>query len=195
MESTQGAGELTELIRQAMDTGGDDAVARLYREVAPALRRTAARYLRNERAGHTLQPTALLHDALLELLGREAAQWESREHFFAAMAKRMRWILARHARDRAALKREGGHMRLSLSEEDAAADNSLEQILTITQMLEGLEAVDERAAGVVEMIFFAGMTQEETAAALRVSVATVQRDWTFARAWLYAELYGSTPGD
>ncbi|MBM3740624.1 MAG: sigma-70 family RNA polymerase sigma factor [Acidobacteria bacterium] len=188
-----GPATLTEIIQRATRSSDPAAVEELYRCAVPALRRTAARYLRDERAGHTLQPTALIHDALIEVLGCEVDKWESRDHFFAAMARQMRWILTRHARDRAALKREGSQTRMALLDEESAGGSDFEQVLVIADLLDGLEQVDERAARIVEMTFFAGMTQEETAGALGVAVATVQRDWTFARAWLYSELTGPVP--
>jgi len=180
---------LTEIIELAIQEGGNAEVEQLYQVVVPVLRRTAARYLRNERPDHTLQPTALIHDALMNLLSRKDATWADRSHFFASAAREMRRILARHARDRGTLKRPGSKIRLSLMDADAStADGELDQVLAINQLLDELEKLDDRAARVVEMAFFAGMQHDEIAAALGVSITTVQRDWAFARAWLYAEL-------
>ncbi|MBM3726457.1 MAG: sigma-70 family RNA polymerase sigma factor [Acidobacteria bacterium] len=184
---------MTELIEQATTSGEPDAVERLYRTVAPALRQTAARYLRNERVDHTLQPTALVHDALLDLIGNRVGNWTDRGHFFASTARQMRRVLARHARERAAQKRLGGKIRVALLDADAPVEATFEQVLAINGLLDDLETVDARAAQVVELAFFAGMTQDEIAATLGVGVATVQRDWTFARAWLYAELIEDAP--
>ncbi|MBL8216136.1 MAG: sigma-70 family RNA polymerase sigma factor [Bryobacterales bacterium] len=183
------AESLTEIIRQASDAGGDAEVERMYHAVAPLLRSTAARYLRGERPDHTLQPTALLHDALLRLLNRKDYTWADRSHFLAAAAREMRRILARHARDRGALKRPGSRLKLSLLDADMRTSaGSFEQVLAINGLLDELAELDDRAARVVELAFFAGMHHGEIAAALGVSLPTVERDWAFARAWLYSEL-------
>lgn len=183
------AESLTEIIRQASASGGEAQVERMYHALAPVLRSTAARYLRGERPDHTLQPTALLHDALLNLLNRKDYNWADRSHFLASAAREMRRILARHARDRGALKRPGSRLKLSLLDVDVqTGPGSFEQVLAINQLLEDLAELDDRAARVVELAFFAGMHHGEIAAALGVSLATVERDWAFARAWLYSEL-------
>ena len=180
---------LTEIIRQASAAGGEAEIERMYRAVAPVLRQTAARYLRGERPDHTLQPTTLIHDALLNLLNRKDRTWADRSHFLASAAREMRRILARHARDRGALKRPGSRLKLSLLDVDIqTTPDGFEQVLAINQLLDELAELDDRAARVVALTFFAGMHHGEIAAALGVSLPTVERDWAFARAWLYSEL-------
>ena len=183
--------EITTLL--AAWSGGDGAAyERLFDLLYPELRRAADRAMRGERAGHTLQPTALVHEAFLELLGQERSRFRDRAHFLAVAAFVMRRILAEHARARAAAKRGGGapaadfERALTVATPDHEA--TFEEILAVDRALERLEAVDARAAKVVVMRYFGGLSHEEIGAALDVSERTVKREWTAARAWLRREL-------
>lgn len=154
-----------------------------------ALRRLAANYLRDERPGHTLQPTALVHEAFIRLLEQNKIPWSNEEHFTALAARAMRRILINYAIARTRQKRGGpAIVRLPL---DEALDFCVERNLNlgaVDDALEQLQLIDERQARIVELRFFAGLTNEEIAAALDVSLATVKRDWTTAKIWLQAKL-------
>ena len=156
----------------------------LFPIVYDRLRSMAARHLHGERADHTLRPTALVHEAYLKLVGQDRATWQSAGHFFALAALAMRRVLVTYAQRRAAAKRGGGAATLTLLDGDAAREARPESLLALDEALDRLEAVAERPARVVTMRFFGGLTQEEIADALGVSVPTVQRDWRTARAWL-----------
>jgi RNA polymerase sigma factor (TIGR02999 family) len=152
------------------------------------LRRLAQHYLKREHAGHTLQPTALVHEAFLRLIDQTRVDWRDRSHFFAVGAQAMRRILVNHAKSRGRLKRGGGKQKLSLDEALTVSMDDDEQILALDEALERLAAVDERRAKIVELRFFGGLSVEETAAVLGVSKRTVEREWTACRAWLRREL-------
>ena len=153
------------------------------------LRRLAAAYIRRERPGQTLQPTALVHEAYLRLKKDDPARWQNRAHFCAIAAHSMRQILIERARARDALKRGGGAARVTLDERlvPASADASLD-LLALDDALQRLAAMDASAARIVELRFFGGLTVEETAEVMDISPATVKRHWTVARAWLAREL-------
>jgi RNA polymerase sigma factor (TIGR02999 family) len=168
--------------------GDAGAAARLVSAIYPELHRIAQHYLRSERAGHTLQPTALVHETWSRLFGAQRVDWRNRAHFFAAVATEMRRILVDYARARNADKRQGGRVAVSLSgiaELPAPPDQDL---VALDDVLQRLEAVDARAARVVELRFFTGLSEREAAEALGISIATLKRDWTYARAWLLAAL-------
>ena len=152
------------------------------------LRRLAAYYMQRERSNHTLQPTALVHEMYLRLFQGEGVQSQSRTHFFAIAAQVLRRVLVNYARDRQAEKRGGKQIRLSLTEVNGLAAPSEHDVLAIDEALRRLEQVDERAARVVELRFFAGLTEAEAAETLGVSTATLKRDWSFGRAWLLRHL-------
>ncbi len=154
------------------------------------LRQKAARYLRRERPGHTLQTTALINEAYLRLIDAKDIQWQSRAHFFAIAANLMRRVLVDHARRRDADKRGGPNIRLTLDETIAVANETDVDLLAIDQALDRLATIDPQQARVVELRFFSGLSVEETAAALGVSPKTVKRDWSVARAWLRREIDG-----
>lgn len=164
------------------------AVDVLFPVLYDELRRLAEHRLNHERRDHTLSPTALVHEAYLKLIDQTRTDWENRAHFFGIAALAMRRILINYARDRSAEKRGGGVEVVTLLEGDIARETSPRDLLTLDAALERLSAVSERAARVVTMRFFAGLTQEEIAEALGVAVPTVQRDWQTARAWLSREL-------
>jgi RNA polymerase sigma factor (TIGR02999 family) len=172
----------------ALNNGNREALDALAPVVYDTLRRMARARLRGERRGHTLDSGALVNEAFLELSGLERVEWKGRAHFFAIAARLMRNVLVDHAQRRAAKKRSPAPGRSAELTLGAAGWPSAADVLALDQALARLAALDERQAQVVECRFFAGMTVEETAAALEVSPATVKRDWESARAWLNREL-------
>jgi RNA polymerase sigma factor (TIGR02999 family) len=170
---------------------GGDAAERIFPIVYEELRALAEVQLRRERSGHTLQPTALVHEAFLKLVGQKDAHYESRSHFLAIAATAMRRVLVHHAEKRGSAKRGGGRGRQSLDTGPEIAlpeSNDPVDLLALDEALVRLAALDERKAKVVELRFFAGLNVAEAAAALGASAATVKRDWEFARVWLLREL-------
>jgi RNA polymerase sigma factor (TIGR02999 family) len=157
------------------------------------LRKQAARYLRRERRGHSLNATALVHEAFLRLIDTDVVAWQSRAHFFGVAARLMRQILVDHARARNAMKRGGGALQISVDDAQLPAGRAGLDLVRLDETLQSLSAVDERQGRVVELRFFGGLSVEETAAVLDVSPATVKRDWETARAWLYRELRRARP--
>jgi RNA polymerase sigma-70 factor (ECF subfamily) len=184
---------ITRLLRE-LQTGNRSAESTLMEAVYPDLKRIAARYLRDERRGHTLQPTALVHEAWLQLLGQTERDWTNRSHFFAIASQLMRRIMVDYARKKKARKRGGGLQRVELTDALAISDDGLEQILLIDAALKRLAAWDPRQCRVVELRFFGGLSEDEVAQVLGVASRTVKRDWTVARAWLHGELNRETPG-
>jgi RNA polymerase sigma factor (TIGR02999 family) len=179
-------GDVTELLGRAQ-RGEADAQAELVPQVYSELRALAASYLRGQRRDHTLQPTALVHEAFLRLVRADASAWQDRAHFFAVAATAMRQILTDHARRRQAAKRGGAEqVRVTLS--GVAAGDSPIDLIALNDILTKLAALDERQARIVELRFFGGLTEEEVASALGVSLRTVQKDWRSAKAWLLTEL-------
>jgi RNA polymerase sigma-70 factor, ECF subfamily len=175
--------------------GDAEAASRLFALVYQDLRRLAGAYLSAERAGHTLQATALVHEAYLRLLGEGAVEFESRAHFFVIAARQMRRILIDYARAARAGKRGGWAVKSPL--EAAAGERVMprEDLLALDEALRQLAALDARAATVVELRFFAGLTEREAAEILQVSVASLRRDWAFAKVWLHERLYGAGSGN
>jgi RNA polymerase sigma factor (TIGR02999 family) len=167
----------------------------LFTLVYAELRRIAAREMRRERPGRTLQTTALVHEAYLRLLKDASLSFESRAHFLGIAARAMREILIEHARGRGARKRGGGAVRLTLDDVTAPVAAPSIDVLALDEALQRLARLDERHARVVELRYFGGLSVEETAAALDLSPATVKRAWTLARAWLYRELAGERATD
>lgn len=180
-------GEVTALLA-AWAAGDRSAYERLFPLVYAQLKRIAGRQLRDERQGHTLQPTALVHEAFVELAGQRSARLANRGHFLSVAAFVMRRVLVEHARSRNAGKRGGGRVAVELTERFAAPDSAWDEIAAVDQALDRLAAVDARGAEVVVLRYFGGLGHEEIAEALAVSVATVKREWTAARAWLRREL-------
>lgn len=179
-------GTITGILNRA-GRGDDQAASELLPLVYRELRRLASAYLCNERANHTLQPTALVHEAYIRLIGRDG-DWKSRAHFLAASATAMRRVLVDHARGRKAAKRGGAATVISLSEEMSPVVRQDVQVLELNELLDQLAALSDRMAKIVELRFFAGMTIPEAAEALGVSTSVVDDDWAVARAWLAVQI-------
>jgi len=175
--------------------GNRQALDAMLPEVYAELRALAARYLRREGGGHTLQPTALVHEAFLRLVDQRKVDWTNRAQLLGIAAEMMRRILVNYARDRAAVKRGGGAQRVSLSiVEDSLRQGDVDMLM-LHEALENLEQMDARKGRVVELKYFGGLTTDEIAEVLGISGATVEREWKFARAWLYDAMRGSEPND
>jgi RNA polymerase sigma factor (TIGR02999 family) len=168
--------------------GDQAALAHLLPLVYDELRRLAQRYLQSERPDHTLQATALVHEAYLRLVDQRQAQWHNRAHFFGIAAQMMRRILVDHARQQHAAKRGGAEPKLSLDEAVHVSAERAVDVVALDEALTALAALDPQQSQIVELRFFGGLTIEETAEVLGVSPATVKRDWSMAQAWLYREL-------
>jgi RNA polymerase sigma factor (TIGR02999 family) len=154
------------------------------------LRTQASRYLRRERPGHTLQTTALIHEAYLKLVDQKNVHWQNRAHFFGIAAQLMRRILVDHARTKKRVKRGGSDVRVSFNEANVLGQAKDLDIVALDEALARLAEIDEQQSRIVELRFFSGLTVEETAAVLAISPATVKRDWSMAKAWLHRELTG-----
>lgn len=180
------AGEITKLLQQ----GDAQALEKLFPVVYDELREIAGALFRNEfRANHTLQPTALVHEVYMRLIGNKAdVSWQSRAHFFGIAARSMRQILVNHAVAHNAEKRGGGETIIALDEAVSFFQTQNIEILALNEALEKLTRLDSKQAEVVELKFFGGLTNEETAEVLQISVSTVKREWEMARSWLYREL-------
>jgi len=171
--------------------GDEAALARLMPLVYDELRRLARHYMRRERPGHTIQPTALVNEAYLRLVEQTNIRWQNRAHFFGIAAGVMRRVLCDHARARLADKRGGGAVRVSLVEAEARPDEQTTDVLALDEALGELAEVDPRKARVVELRYFGGLSVEETAEVLKVSRSTVLHDWNMAKAWLYKQVQSS----
>jgi len=180
---------ITSLLR-AWGDGDAAALDALVPVVEAELRRLARIYMSRERREHTLQPTALVNEVFLKLVDAADIRWQDRAHFFGISARLMRRVLVDHARARGYQKRGGGVTRVTLDGQDIAVPDNPIDVIALDRALEGLAAVDERKCRVVEMRFFAGLTVEETAAALDVSTDTIKRDWRIAKLWLLNFLEG-----
>jgi len=172
--------------------GEQAAMAGLTGLVYEELRGLAAAYIRRERAGHSLQPTALVHEAFLRLIDADGIEVRDKKHFFAIAATTMRRVLVEHARTRNAAKRGGGVHRVTLTGLQANQDTDLE-VVALDEALQRLAEIDPRQAKIVELRFFGGLTVEEVAESLGLSKRTVEGDWTMARAWLLRELTEGSP--
>lgn len=179
--------DLTQIL-QAVDRGDNHASEELLPIVYAELRALAAARMRSEAVGHTLQPTALVHEAWLRLTAGQQQSWQNRAHFFAAAAEAMRRILVEHARRKAGLKRGGGQQRLNIEDLNLAEATPDDKILLIDEAMEELERVNAERARVVMLKFFAGMTNVEVAETMHVSRSTVDRHWDCARTWLFQKI-------
>jgi RNA polymerase sigma factor (TIGR02999 family) len=173
--------------------GDEKARERLMALVYDELRRKAAAYLRRERGGHTLQPTALVHEAYLRLVAQDRVEWQNRAHFLAIAASMMRRVLVDHGRRQKAKKRGGPAARVTLDDGLAPSMPRELDLLALDEALDALAALDEQKARIVELRAFGGLEVEETAAALGISPATVKRHWAFALAWLQQRLQKDSP--
>jgi len=186
--------EVTQLLL-AWSEGDKAAMDKLMPLVYGELRRLAKHHMRRERAGHTLQTTALIHEAYLRLIDASQVRLENRRHFFAVASRLMRQALVDMARERGSLKRGGGAEHVSLDEALMVSEQSDDELLALDEALVALAEFDERKSQVVELRFFGGLSVEETAEALDISVKTVHRDWRLARSWLLRLLRGGKPDE
>ncbi|MGO9204079.1 MAG: sigma-70 family RNA polymerase sigma factor [Limisphaerales bacterium] len=186
-------GEVTLLLAE-MRSGRKDALSRLAPLVYNELRRLAGRYMRDERTGHTLQPTALVHEAYLRLAGQDRANWRNRGQFMGIAGQLMRRILVDHARKRHAAKRGGTLVTLEEGIGNQRCSGAqAEEILAVDEALARLDSLDPQQARVVELRYFGGLSGEETAEAMGMSQRTVEREWATAKAWLRGQLAGEEP--
>ncbi|MFL6415786.1 MAG: sigma-70 family RNA polymerase sigma factor [Bryobacteraceae bacterium] len=190
LEMIEASGEITQLLHRVRK-GDRQALGELWQRLHPELHRLAERYFRTERQGHTLSPTALIHEAYLELVDQSEKAWQSRAHFVGVAAQVMRRILVEYARSHRAHKRAGAHPNISLHEELVLAPERAEKVLALDEALERLAALDARQSRIVELRFFGGLSDKETAEALGIGVRTVTREWSMAKAWLYGALQPS----
>jgi len=186
MPSTRN-GDVTRLLSD-WSNGDRRALDELLPLVYDELRHLANAYLKRERDGHTLQSTALVHEAFLRLVNQHDVQWQGRAHFFGIAAQMIRRILVDHARAQRAAKRGAGAVRIELGEELAVAQQRDLDLIVLDDALERLATMDERQSRIVELRFFAGLSVEDTADVMGISTATVKREWSSARAWLFREV-------
>ena len=179
--------DVTELLT-AVTAGDERAADRLLPQVYEHLRELAKGHLRRERPDHTLQATALVHEAYIRLVGSHEVAWENRAHFYVAAAEAMRRVLIEHARKRGRIKRGGDRKRVPLSAVYLAEEAHPEEIMSVDTAIRRLEERDSRMARIVRLRFFAGLSVEDTAETLGLSDRTVRREWALARAWLHREL-------
>ena len=182
---------VTELLAR-WRSGDQDALDALMPLVYSELRQLAQHYLRRERSDHTLQSTALVHEAYLRLAGQSPPPWQNRAHFFGIAAHLMRQILVEHARSHGAAKRGGGATRMTLDESLAIAQQKDVDVIVLDKALRDLTELDAQQGRIVELRFFGGLTIEDTSEVLGISPATVKREWVTARAWLFRAITGET---
>ena len=168
--------------------GDEFALEQLMPLVYEELRRMARRYMRRQPSGHTFQTTELIHEAYLKVAKSDEQNWQNRAHFFGVAAKAMRQILVDYARSKSSQKRGGWKERVTLSDDTAISNNNSSEIVALDDALKQLAILDERKSRVVELRYFGGLSNEEIAKVLNVTIKTVIRDWQFARAWLLSEL-------
>jgi len=176
------------LILNALERGDDEAIDRLLPAVYKELRQLAAQKLSHERPGHTLQATALVHEAYVRLASSEGQGWRSRTYFFGAAAEAMRRILIENARRKQRLKRGSGRMKVELKREDVVVETPSEDLIALDEALTELAGIDKTKAELVKLRYFAGLTLEQAASILEISPATAKRYWTYAKAWLYGRI-------
>lgn len=180
-------GEITQLLSSWVE-GDEAALERLMPLVYQELRHIARYHCNRRQQDHSLQPTALIHEAYLKIAGHDAKSFENRKQFFVLASIAMRQVLVNHAESRLARKRGGGAQVLSMDQIDVAIDREAEEVLALHEAMESLQALDPRKSRIVELRYFGGLSIEETAEALGVSAVTVTREWRLARAFLYAQL-------
>jgi len=183
--------DVTQILSE-LEQGKTQAAEQLLPLVYDELRRLAAWRMANEKPGQTLQATALVHEAYLRLVGREDPGWQGRRHFFGAAAEAMRRILVENARRKKRLKHGGQQERVDVDSVEIPAPMPDDELLAMDEALHRLAEIDPRAVELVQLCFFAGLTQEQAARELGVSISTVERTWSFARAWLFREIQKSS---
>lgn len=186
--------DITYFLEQ-LRTGNGDVMPRLMPVVYRELRRLAAHYMKNERPDHTLQATALVHEAYLRLVGQTHRNWQNRAQFFAIAASTMRMVLIDHARANLAQRRGEGKVHVAIDDALSVASPEPGYLLALDGALHRLEAIDPRASRVVELRWFVGLDVKEVAHVMEISEATVRRDWNFAKAWLQSELEAQQTSD
>jgi len=179
----------------AWSNGDDAALEQLIPAVYQELRRMADHYLRGEDSGHSLQPTALVHEAYLRLIDQTKVEWQNRAHFFGVAAQMMRRILIDHAKAKHRVKRGGTAVKVMLDENVNFTRERASELLALDDALQSLARMDERKSRIVELRYFGGLTVEETAQVLGISDKTVMRDWNLAKAWLYRELTSNSANE
>jgi RNA polymerase sigma factor (TIGR02999 family) len=189
MERTPAQDDVTRLLRN-WRKGDESAREQLLVVVYGELRRLARGYMRHERRNHTLQPTALVHEAYMRLVEQEGLDWRNRAQFLALAAMMMRRVLVNHARDRVAGKRGGRAQKISLTFADEPFERPDIEVLAVHEAIDKLAALDRRKSQIVELKFFGGLTTKEIGEALHISIATVEREWSFSRAWLTDAIAG-----
>lgn len=188
--SKQSPSEITQMLIELTD-GNQEVVNRILPHIYDELRRLAGSYLRRERSDHTLQPTALVHEAYMKLIDQRQVKWQNRAHFFGIAAQVMRRILMDHARKHIAEKRGGDAEKLPLEEEILIVSHERSaELVALDDALHGLAEMDEQKARIVELRYFGGLSIEETAEVMGVSVPTINRQWRTAKAWLYSQITG-----
>jgi RNA polymerase sigma factor (TIGR02999 family) len=192
MPDQQPATTVTVLLEKAR-SGDAEALANVFPLIYDELRRLAQHQLKREPDGHTLSPTALVHEAYMRLIDYNRIEWSGRSHFMAVAATAMRRILVDHARGARSAKRGGASRRVSIDDVELSTEERGELLIAMDEALERLRAVDARQAQVVECRFFGGMTEEETADALGIGLRTAKRDWAKAKSWLHRELGAEHP--
>lgn len=187
MMTASSPNEVTQLLLDWRQ-GDEAAFARLASLVEAELHQLASQYMRRESADNTLQPTALINEAWLRLIDWKNVEWQNRAHFFGVAAQMMRRVLVDHARRRRAVKQGGDALRVSLTQAEAAAIDQSADVIALNDALDTLASFDQRKSQIIEMRFFGGLSEAETAEALNIPLRTLQREWSLARAWLYNEL-------
>jgi len=185
--SDQASGDVTVLLSELVK-GDEAAASKLFPLLYDELRRLAGYYMRRERGDHTLQPTALVHEAYIKLVQQRPIDWQGRAHFFGIAARVMRTILVDHARGHLRDKRGGGQRPVPIDEVLIFAPEQSQELVKLDQAVERLTKIDPRQGKIVELRFFGGLTVEQTADVLSISPKTVKRDWSMAKAWLHGEL-------
>jgi RNA polymerase sigma factor (TIGR02999 family) len=186
-KSSGGPQQVTRLLNE-WSAGSEVALDKLMPIVYDELRKMAKRYMSGQNPGHTFQTTELIHEAYVKLAGGEPKSWKNRSHFFGVAALAMRHILVNYARSKQSLKRGGDLLKVTLKENSIVSTNRVDEIVALDEALTQLAALDHRTSRVVELKFFGGLTNEQTAEVLKVSMETVKRDWQFARSWLLREI-------
>ena len=189
MSELQPGSTVTELLVRAR-SGDSSALANVFPVIYDELRRLAQQQLQREPDGHTLSPTALVHEAYMRLIDYTRVEWAGRAHFLAVASTAMRRVLVDHARGHRSMKRGGAQHRVSIDDVEIGTDDRAELLVAIDEALERLKVIDARQAQVVECRFFGGLTEEETAEALGIGVRTAKRDWAKAKVWLHREIAG-----